>query len=486
MTQAAELRTQIRQWRRGRADTKVIDAFVDAYVWVFAAAMLFSMVVSAVINLRRTTHCTSTGCLDARAVLPWAVGAGLLLLGLGLARLFGPVFASPAEGSWLLLAPVDRTQLLRGRLALQLVTTAVVVGGLGCGVAALAGMPGAAVGAFAGTFALLGAVVVAFAATTQAGPGLPARVLGWLLGLAVWVALLGLAGSTVPTTRVPQVGVVWVVVLVGSVVLCVLLVVRAMTGLHRLRRTDLVPGGQLGPSLSGALAALDLALLYDVLLARRWQGVEAVRPRRGLPPGVSALIRREVVRAVRNPAPWVLLAASVVLPYAGAGVGLGQVVVLLASLGAFLAGLNLMPALRMFTRSASLTRAFPFPDHVLRTAALAVPGAGLVLAGVAATPAIHDAGGGTWSLAFMTGVGAGLSAVAAATRWVTGRPPDWSRPLVTSPMGAVPTNLYGSVLRGFDVLVLTTGPMLIWSSGGGVEASIVLSVITLAYLLGRK
>ena len=44
---------------------------------------------------------------------------------------------------------------------------------------------------------------------------------------------------------------------------------------------------------------------------------------------------------------------------------------------------------------------------------------------------------------------------------MTSHPPDYRLPLVTSPMGAVPTSLYFSVLRGFDVLLLGTVPLLI-------------------------
>ncbi|MCW2828562.1 MAG: hypothetical protein JWQ67_2178, partial [Marmoricola sp.] len=55
MTGTAEvrdLRGDIRHWRRGRIDTKIIEALGDAYVAVFASLMLGSMVVSVIVNLR--------------------------------------------------------------------------------------------------------------------------------------------------------------------------------------------------------------------------------------------------------------------------------------------------------------------------------------------------------------------------------------------------------------------------------------------------
>ena len=113
-----DLRGDIRHWRRGRVDTKITEALGDAYVTVFATLLLGSMVVSVIVNLRLVSDelCTAGGCQEARTALPWLVGLSALAVVLTLARLFGPVFVSPAVGSWLLSAPVDRAALLRPRL----------------------------------------------------------------------------------------------------------------------------------------------------------------------------------------------------------------------------------------------------------------------------------------------------------------------------------------------------------------------------------
>ena len=45
--------------------------------------------------------------------------------------------------------------------------------------------------------------------------------------------------------------------------------------------------------------------------------------------------------------------------------------------------------------------------------------------------------------------------------------------------------VYDRELRGFDILVLTVAPMLLWHGGSGVEISVGLSVLTIAVLIGR-
>ncbi|RYE76970.1 MAG: hypothetical protein EOO74_07625, partial [Myxococcales bacterium] len=126
---AHALREQIREWRRGRADTKWVEAFMDAYIAVFATIMLGSMAVSVVLGLGQGVRdgCTSTACETARGVLPLAATLALLAASAGVARLFGPLFATPAESSWLLAAPVERRGLVRPRFLRHLVITIVVV-----------------------------------------------------------------------------------------------------------------------------------------------------------------------------------------------------------------------------------------------------------------------------------------------------------------------------------------------------------------------
>jgi hypothetical protein len=116
---------------------------------------------------------------------------------------------------------------------------------------------------------------------------------------------------------------------------------------------------------------------------------------------------------------------------------------------------------------------------------IVVPGVSLLLFGLACTPTLHASADVTWSEAVEMALGCGAAALAACVRWVTGRPPDYSRPLVSTPAGGVPTNLYGSVLRGFDIWAVATAPMLLWPSGNGALVSLVLSWGVVSFLLAR-
>ena len=66
----------------------------------------------------------------------------------------------------------------------------------------------------------------------------------------------------------------------------------------------------LSPSLSGALSSVDLGLMYDVLLARRWGRGAHVRTRTGGPLGWRALVHRDLLRAARTPQPFVVRAGA--------------------------------------------------------------------------------------------------------------------------------------------------------------------------------
>ena len=234
------------------------------------------------------------------------------------------------------------------------------------------------------------------------------------------------------------------------------------------------------------MATLDLALLYDVLLARRWNGIGAVRSVRGVPNGPAALVVRDALRLLRSPQAVVVLAASIVLPYAAAAAGAGRVAVFVTAFAVSLGGLGLLSGLRVFTRSSGLVRAFPFSDAVLRGSTLVVPGILMAAVGIAAGPAIHAAGVASSGRSLSIDLAAGVGGLASGVRWVTGRPPDYSRPLVSTPAGGVPTNLYGSALRGFDILILTVAPLLLWPTANGVESSLALSAITISVLVSRK
>jgi hypothetical protein len=110
----------------------------------------------------------------------------------------------------------------------------------------------------------------------------------------------------------------------------------------------------------------------------------------------------------------------------------------------------------------------------------------MLLFGLATFPALHAALHRTWSDAVMIGLTVGACSLAGAVRWVTGRPPDYAKPLVSTPAGGVPTNLYGSIVRGFDILLLTTAPLLFSPTVNGAFVSLLVAFAVLSYLAGRQ
>jgi hypothetical protein len=483
-----ELRQQVRVWRRGRADTRLLDALSDAYIALFASAMLTSMAVSVVVNVRDVAgqECTSSACTDARAALPWLFGVSLVAGTLAGARLLGPMLVSPAVATWLLPTPVDRRALLRSRLAgtgtVALVTSAV----LAAGAATLAGFPRAEVVSYAACVGAACLLAIGVAAVCQAARSRAAQVLTWLLAAAVWVGLLLLTLDAVPAAAsAARSGTGWAVAVAVLAGLALVAAQRAYAGLPRLGRDQLTPGGSLVPGLSGALAGLDFALVYDVLVARHWRSRSTVRTVRGRGAGPSALAWREVVRLRRTPQVLVVLAASLVVPYLGGTLGLGRADLLVATTTGFLASSGLFSSLRVLSRTPSLVRCLPFTPAQVRTACLSVPAAVVVVWALAAAPALGRALEVPDSEAVALALAVGVTAVTAVVRWVTGRPPDYQLPLVTSPMGAVPTSLYVSAARGFDVLLLGSAPLLIAPTVTGAEISLALNGVVLAVLVNR-
>ncbi|MBM7518728.1 DUF6297 family protein [Nocardioides nitrophenolicus] len=489
-TEAGELRADIRFWRRSRRTLSLGEALQDLYIGVFAVLMLGSMLVSVLVNLSDVGDraCVASDCAAARSLLPWLVVGTLLALLWSLARMVGPVAVGPGVAAWLLPSPVDRGDLLRGRARGTALLAAALVAPVAAGAATLAGFGVAPLVVFTvGAAGLasygVGALTAAQAAARSRHPAL---LLGPVSLLAVGVGLATIAASRAPVVSVsPAVrwaglvatGLVWVGVLVG--------LVRARVLTARLRRRDVAPGGVLVPGLGGALATLDLALMFDVLVAHASSRRGALRPRRGGPAGLAALAWRDLVRLRRQPGRLVLLAGSLLVPYAVATVGGRVVVVLVEVLVCFVLVVPFLVALRVLTRSAGMSRMFPTPLGPTRAAAVVVPGALLVVHGLLSAPALHRTLTAPASDLALLGVASGVAGLAAGVRWVTGRPPDYGRPLVSTPAGGVPTNLYGSVLRGFDIAVLTALPMLFAPTGGGATVSLAVSVGVIGYLCSR-
>ncbi len=491
-SEARALRGQIREWRNGRAEISMAEALGDAYIALFATVMLGAMGFNVVrqVRVEATAACSTNACEDARLILPWVFALGIVAATLLVARLFGPSLASPAEGSWLLASPVDRSALLRPRLIAAAVVS--LIGGalLGAVDVTLGGFGVGPAVDFGVIIAAAAMCAVMFASIDQARELRVARLVTWTLGAVVWAALVLLAAGRAPT-NLPQTSTLSIpaIVLAGAVVILAgVLLWRAIGGLGLMHADRLTSGGALLSNLSGAFYSLDTLLVYDLLMSRRWRERATVRPVRGGPAGAWALIWRDFVRLRRSAHTVLLLAAALVVPYVAAELDLGKAVMLIGALTGFLAGLGLCAGLRVLARTPGLIRCFPMSGPLVRAAGLVVPAGVLILWGLATAPAFHHALAPIpWSTSAGVGLAVGMASVASVARWIMAKPSDYSAPLVTSPAGAIPPSLFGNLFRGLDVLILVTAPMLlIHSPGGGANISMLLSEAVIAILLLRK
>lgn len=467
-----------------------MEVLSDAYIAVFATCMLSAMAASAIRETRASisASCTTSVCSDARFSSAWVCVVALLAVTLAIARAVGPVQVSPAEGSWLLATPVDRAAVLRPRLGLVVALAALVSAATGAVASVLAGFDVRSIGLVIASVIAGGTGAATFATTAQSGRDWSVRAATWVLGCLTWAGLVLIAAGAVPAAPASKpVGVGTGLAIAGVLGAGAAgLLIAAARRLPRIHRDRLVPGGALLASLSGALASLDLALTYDILIARRWLARSTVRPVRGGPKGAMALVWRDVIRLRRSPTALLILAAASVVPYLMVSIDLGPLVVLAGASTLFLTGLPLCSALRTTSRNAGLVRCFPMSPIAVRAACLVVPAGVLVVWSAGAWPAVHAATSpGSWADSALMAVAMATAALVAIARWLLAPPPDYSRLVVSSPAGGVPAGLVSSLLRGFDVLVLLTAPILISATAGGAAVSLGLAAIVLVVVIRR-
>ncbi len=484
-----DLRRQVREWRRGRADTTLMEVLSDAYIALFATCMLSAMAISAIHQTRLSisASCTTTECSDARFSSAWVCITAMLAVILAAGRAVGPVQVSPAEGSWLLTTPVDRSAVLRPRLWLVASVTALCAAVVGSIASTLAGFDPPAIGLVAAAATASGIGATMFAALSQSHAGWATRVLTWVLGIAAWVGLLLIAASVIPaaptsgpltaTSGIAIAGAIWI----GAIAL----LVASTRNLARIHRNRLVPGGALLASLSGALAGLDLTMMYDILVAQKWLTRATVKPVRGGPKGPWALVWRDVVRLRRSAPSLLILTGAAVVPYLVQAVDLGTLVVLAGALTLFVTGVPLCSALRTTSRNPGLVRCFPMSPVTVRSACLVVPAALTLIWSAVTLPAVQGATSATWPASACIAIAMAVSGLAAMARWLLAPPPNYAQPLVSSPGGGIPPGLALSLLRGFDVLALTTAPILISPTTTGAVVSMLLGAGVLAIVVRR-
>lgn len=477
----AELHQLMKLWRHGRATRTVGQVLSDSYVTMFTVVLISAMVISAVINAQHgMTGCNTEACNTSRLLVPTAVVFGIWALAVTLSRLFGPVLASAAEGSWLMDAPISRRRLLSGRLVLPLVGAFVIPVLLTGLVSALSGMDWLSVGAWSLAAGMGSAALVAFAASEQTRE----RVILLKVLQGVWataalvigLVVVSVATAWLPATWITQEATIRPAVFAISAVSLLVIVVMLVVTLRRLeliRRARLLSGGSLVAGMQGAMFALDFGLIRDILVERRAAEKGHVRPTKGRGLGITALIWRDVERLFRTPSMLIGLVMTLLVPYAVDALRMSQLNPLISGL-ALTAGLvPFLGSLRVLTRTGGLARSMPFKTTELRTAAMAVPGVLALLWALAATPAFI----GIAQTGADRGIADGLSAAAitglaglfGAVRWVTAGRPDFSAPMMATSSGAMPPTLVFNLFRGFDMVALITAPLIlgaapIWSA----------------------
>ena len=484
-----ELKRLIKDWRSGRATRNVVQAMGDAYVAVFAAVMIGAMVVNVILKAQRTiAQCSSVTCLSARAILPWAAFATTIAVALAASRLFGPVLASAAEGFWLLEAPISRAKLLRSRLVAAVV--AAFLGGavIGTLISALTGSALIEVLVWAAATALSAAASVAFAAAQQ---GIErhrlthlATYLFGLLAVGALFSVIGVAAGWFSLGLSENVGIELGLIMIAASML-VLLISAVLAGLRlaQIRRARLMSGGALVSGISGAFFALDIGLAHDIVVERRAIERGHVHPKRGKGLGLQALIWREWQRLWRFPQPLLVLAATIVVPYAADALGMSTLTPVLAALALFGATVPLLGGLRVLTRSGGLARCLPFSLARIKLASIAVPAILAGLWAVATVPAYLGFGDGALQRpvqeAALIAIATGAAGLLAAVRWTQAKGVDFGAPMVASQAGAFPPGLVTNLFRGFDVCIITTAPLLLggspwWSLGIAAIAAVIL------------
>lgn len=474
----AEIRGLIRSWRRGRVTAPWGEVLYQAYLGLLTVLIYGSGLVSAVVNAGQAVAvCTSATCVGTRTAGPVLVVLLWLALGAAVLRLLGPLMASPATSAMVLSTPVDRGRWLRRQYWMLLALAAVTAAVLAALAAVTAGWPSITVGALALAAAALASMTYAAEAVAQSRTRSAWRLFGPVAALAALVALAGVSAG-ITSGFAPPVGARWWLVPAAIAPLAGTVAALGHRRLGWLRRRDLTRGHGLANGLSGALAGLDTALAYDVVLQHTSGQRAVVRPRRPRGPrGPLALVTADVIRLRRAPLHVLVLAAGVVPAYALEEAGAGALTVPVMVVVGFWAAIPLGAGLRVLSRSGGLVRLLGARSWQLRLGALVVPTALLVTYGL----------GCLWALPHpLLAPAVGLGALAAWTRWLSAPPPDYASAMVSTPMGAMPVTLFANAARGFDIAGLVSIPALFAPDATGATISLALSAITLAVLVGRR
>lgn len=479
------LHNLMKEWRHGRASKTIGQVLGDAYYAIFSVGILGAMVVNLLMNSQaNAAGCSTVNCQAARTLLPWVLLFGFATLTLSVARIFGPVLASAAEGFWLMDAPISRTRLLRGRLLSAWLLAFGIAGAAGALLTMLSGASAVSVVAWALAMGSTSASLIAFGAFEQVRERtIFVRALQAVFSLAAAVAVVVMVLTSAGRMELPQIPGGWYLPAgIAAVMFVSTLIWNAlvMGRLNDIRRARLVSGGSLVSGMQGAMFALDLGLARDILVERDAVARGFVRPTKGRGTGPSALIWRDVQRVIRFPKPLLGLVAAILVPYGVDALGLAVVMPLLASLALVAALVPFLGSLRVLSRTGGLARTFPFSTSQIRDATMVVPGVLALAWGIAVLPAIAGLQAALGlDVPQLIGIAVAMAAAGllGAVRWQTAKQPDFNTPMVATNAGAMPPTLIFNLFRGLDVCAAVTAPIMLgapWYWSVGIAAVIYL------------
>lgn len=377
-----------------------------------------------------------SGCTSAWG---WAVVAVAVAAGTASARAAGPVTCSAETEFWLLSTPVDRGAALRPRIAAFLICGA-IAGALAGRFATFVTAPEGRI-AFTCLAAALGAGAVALPMVVQCRVLAPA-VVRVVIGLCL-VAVPGVVTVAAIGVAVPPPGPLFVV---GAWIVVAAPAVSVLRRCGRIAAPEWRVGSDTAVGASAALTALDPSLLTGVVERKAWLRIGS-RHSRPLPRHrTAALVRSDLLRHVRRPAPalvacvallGVAVAVSVASPPAAAVVQLVTVFTMAT-----------IPAagLRDVSRDPAFAVLFGTSNTHLRLALSVVPGSAAL---VAAT--VTGFAGSASMASVVLGL---LGGCTAAYRMRTRPPIGYDGLILETAVGQIPVDLLRQWARGPDLLVV--------------------------------
>ncbi|GMA30848.1 DUF6297 family protein [Litorihabitans aurantiacus] len=476
----SQLRALTRAARRGHGGAPLSQLVGDAYTYLLTLVVTVALAISGAHVLGADFSGTEQGSAFDAGWL-WLV-AGLTVAGLALGVLarLGPIGVGGAGALWWLPTPADRLSLLRPTATAWIASTALGGAIAGGAISALthAGPATIVWAVLAG--AGLGAALAAAVAITQTTPASRSRarrlaLAGDLLAMvavALWIGV-GLAGVAAPSAPALVVAVVALAAGVAAVVVL-------------LRRLAQIPGAALRDRgartgmATFAISTLDMRELGRVLTdpgrdqRRRTLSMGWVR---GV---VGAITTADALLLLRAPRQLVVLVASLGLPVAVTTAGASQVLAALAFVvGVYLAANAVTAGAREAEHAPALDRAFGISARAARAIRLIVPSLVCLMWSGAAVALLRGLELG-WVVQLVLFAPA---IAAAATKAAYRNPPDWSRPLVVSPMGAFPPGIVTSLATGPILAVVACLPVIIALFVGPRPVLAALQVLVTAILV---